>query len=732
MLIRNRAWPHKAGIAALVWAAILSLVSFAVHEIETGEWIWAWPDHVLADIQPELGLAYTASTKRMDLSSHEQPSRAVIVEDGRVLGPANAQHADIRTLGRGRFSFWHDYVYLSASDSSDPRTNGRRYAFRSPPIAAHTARVVYGLTLAVDIAAAVILLALGARPLTTLAKRGAGWPPAFFRFLGRHQLSLAVGLFLLLVIANRAFYFLDFPVPAIHPDSVGYFGAAEQIGNGTWPNFGNRPPVYPLLLKSVFAISDRVSALVVAQTVMSVLASMLLIVAVHRWTPGMAIPAAVVSALFLFGFTTIEHDTAMLSESPYASFLMISFATLLIGLRSASPGWLAAASAAMALAILTRPAGIFLEVSYVIVVAWLFYTRFSRRATIAYLTPFPVILLLMCTYNWRVVGVFATTTWGEANFAGATLLAWQTDPDYPPEINRSVEQIQAVIQKRYVATGKDPSLLETSWNVEALRPIFLEGFNWEALRIAVRLGGRYETTARGWIRRISFDAIRKKPHIYAKFVATQLFYYFEPTEDYDFRAYLRNRAWALYVDDKFTPGLGAPLHIRMAKEFATSSPPSAIVVTNTDVKAPIDLANRVIVSPTRAWRVYDFTHRARAQLYDTWLWPLAALVALLSSIVVLYRTRLRHHGAFAVFILTISTLGACLVVSLVEYSQPRYSYPMEWAYGIAAVLLPALWLRSGRTTDRPQCADLVGQPRGGVGDDARAPVGHLASRPDSC
>ena len=50
------------------------------------------------------------------------------------------------------------------------------------------------------------------------------------------------------------------------------------------------------------------------------------------------------------------------------------------------------------------------------------------------------------------------------------------------------------------------------------------------------------------------------------------------------------------------------------------------------------------------------------------------------------------------FIVAVSALGASLVVSLVEYSQPRYSYPMEWAYGVCAVLLPLLFVRSMQDT----------------------------------
>ena len=81
----------------------------------------------LRDIQSETGLCSIAKVPGSILSDRESASRLVIFEDGHPLGPAHASHADIRQLGGGRFSHWGDQVYFSASDGSDPRTNGRRY-----------------------------------------------------------------------------------------------------------------------------------------------------------------------------------------------------------------------------------------------------------------------------------------------------------------------------------------------------------------------------------------------------------------------------------------------------------------------------------------------------------------------------------------------------------------------------------------------------------------------------
>jgi SAM-dependent methyltransferase len=82
----------------------------------------------LSQCQPESGFAFMARTNRPALSAHARPSSARVLEDGRPLpGPANALHDDIRQIGRGCFSFWHDYLYFAASDNTDPRTNGRSY-----------------------------------------------------------------------------------------------------------------------------------------------------------------------------------------------------------------------------------------------------------------------------------------------------------------------------------------------------------------------------------------------------------------------------------------------------------------------------------------------------------------------------------------------------------------------------------------------------------------------------
>jgi len=52
-----------------------------------------------------------------------------LFENGKELGAAHASHGDIRSIGKGQFSHWGTSLIFSASDNTDPRTNGRSYTY---------------------------------------------------------------------------------------------------------------------------------------------------------------------------------------------------------------------------------------------------------------------------------------------------------------------------------------------------------------------------------------------------------------------------------------------------------------------------------------------------------------------------------------------------------------------------------------------------------------------------
>jgi hypothetical protein len=77
------------------------------------------------------GFAYVAAAPsledRSDTGAAASRSNFFVCENGNRLGPAHSVHSDIATIGKGRFSHWASAFIFSASDNSDPNTNGRRY-----------------------------------------------------------------------------------------------------------------------------------------------------------------------------------------------------------------------------------------------------------------------------------------------------------------------------------------------------------------------------------------------------------------------------------------------------------------------------------------------------------------------------------------------------------------------------------------------------------------------------
>ncbi len=84
------------------------------------------------------GFAYTMGGSfgtPADSSSFPTRSTLRLFENGVEIGPAHSLHADIRNLGAGRFSHWastdgsNEALRFSATNNTDPRTNGRSYAY---------------------------------------------------------------------------------------------------------------------------------------------------------------------------------------------------------------------------------------------------------------------------------------------------------------------------------------------------------------------------------------------------------------------------------------------------------------------------------------------------------------------------------------------------------------------------------------------------------------------------
>ena len=123
-------------ISAVAVCALLAILKRAVDVTPTGalvvtlyppyanEAAMAWrAQHILPFDRNALA-RYPADDPTVERGN----SPVMIYEDGKRLGPAHSNFADISKLGHGRFSYWTGQGFVfSTSDGSDPNSNGRRY-----------------------------------------------------------------------------------------------------------------------------------------------------------------------------------------------------------------------------------------------------------------------------------------------------------------------------------------------------------------------------------------------------------------------------------------------------------------------------------------------------------------------------------------------------------------------------------------------------------------------------
>ncbi|SKB48093.1 Pectate lyase [Sphingobacterium nematocida] len=64
-----------------------------------------------------------------DTNDKPTASTVRVFENGVEIGPSHSVHQEIRNLGKGRFSHKSGFLFLSASDNSDPRTNRKKYTY---------------------------------------------------------------------------------------------------------------------------------------------------------------------------------------------------------------------------------------------------------------------------------------------------------------------------------------------------------------------------------------------------------------------------------------------------------------------------------------------------------------------------------------------------------------------------------------------------------------------------
>jgi hypothetical protein len=179
---------------------------------------------------------------RWDYQSAPYRSDTRLLENDQELGPAHSIHAEIRTIGRGRFSHWYGDFRFSTSDNSNPLLNGRRYTI----VASRTIPTVLAkFSLAWLLLTSVLVLPRRIYGAIRIRVAKAGGPIPWLKGIAR------ITCIFLAASANAIYWLATIPPTWAGGDSVVLM--LYGINENCIPHY---PPLYPLFTRTVnFAVN---------------------------------------------------------------------------------------------------------------------------------------------------------------------------------------------------------------------------------------------------------------------------------------------------------------------------------------------------------------------------------------------------------------------------------------------------------------------------------------------
>lgn len=660
--------PYLIGVSAFLLAVAL-LVLF-LHPL--GILPLSWQNTPLTQKGPIQGHAVGSWSTTAGIA----PEGVQILENGQPLLHGFSSLAQIVEQGRGRYLITPKLAIYSASDNSNPMTNGRVYTLRQPAF-------LDGRLVAAGQAAAAVGLLLGLllfrKPLCS----------------GRRPLWIGWGVILVIFGFTRLPFITTYYLPEVITDSHGFLRAIDSIEHGSWPLFDSRTAGYPLFLALFFAVTHSIQFITALQIVVTLLAFLLLIFAVFRVAPRLTLPVALLMSAAALHPNAIRYELSILSDSLFAAVLVCVFAALLLAIKTRSTPWMAITSAAMGLAILIRPAGLFLVIIWLLLLGFVFWNRYSRRCQLALMAPILVLLLAASSYNRVTTGTFGLTFFGGANIAGATALYWEEDDSFSPELNDFVRTVQQRISPQVRAT------FTSTRDTKVVAQIINDHYNHWVWEVIIPTLNRHPLMAGvppqqiwavgdGYLQQVSRAAIRQHPDRYLKFVMAELHAFFSGwSQAPNLLQKVANAA--AEIDEKAGKLKASKFKRVFDQEVAASLQKPQFVLLSQDISSAVlnrSMERYRIISGWNQQIVLRFSN----------LWTVAYFSVFAISVVLMVRRRFSDPDSFLLFLLCSSTFGAALLVALCEQALTRYSYPMVSAMLLSLGLAPLLWGRGGSGT----------------------------------
>lgn len=488
----------------------------------------------------------------------------------------------------------------------------------------------------------------------------------FNLILGRHPLTLmSIVLFTCSFLLAKYWIIFIFPDPEFMRDAVRYMNIARDILDLSPPSFFIRGPGFPLFQASILFFSETFHAIVIAHVLCAWLSSLALITSFGLDRDWLSIPIAATLGLFYFLNVTSLHETLLYSESFFTSLTIFTFSCLLFFVAKMNPRRAILLSLSAGFMIWTRINSIYILGILGILCLHLLWNRHPKHLVLCLLIPCLSMLGLLTAYNgWRE-DLATLSPAGGFNMFGPGMANWRTSSDFPDDLNQRIRK----------ATEKIPShdlkVMRESWDVEKIWQAYQD--NWSPSRY-----GSFSITSRDYqeyYKEMGTRAIIESPMTYLRFVYAMAVKHF-----------------FLYPKEDTIRHLYAHFYrrVRNLEERNDDNSFASYRQLLYEPKNISDFKEKPLLGFIHPY--YDFLSVYIVVL--PWMrngaWPWIWISSSLAMLVIVIRQRFRNPLGLVYLSIALAPLASGAIVSAVEVTVLRYSYPLEFVYYISPILLISL------------------------------------------
>lgn len=493
-------------------------------------------------------------------------------------------------------------------------------------------------------------------------------------WFGKHGVILLA--FLLVIVfwtVPRAAYFIDYPVPILQNDSPSYMQPVNQMFSGAWPDFSIRSPGYPVFLCLCRLISNSFITVVIIQNILSLCSALFFVGCVHQSHPNLVLAAAIVMGAWVILPALSVYDNVVLSESIFASSIVLCLGFLLKALYSGKCRHYLLASTLAGYVFLVRPNGIFMLAPILVVALHLVVTRVSWRAVLALILPMPVIVLSLLLYNAIKIDLFETSIMGVLIKYGMTSTYWETSDKFPAEINSAILRYREEIpekEREVLCRSWKPAELYDLYNKYGAKACYLyQGIRFDLF--AYDQNGQLRANKTHWqlANDIAKVAIARHPGMYFKEVWCMGYVFFMDP----FKWYWRVRHYE-FIQNTY-------------QDFYRWNNLDWLLAPWTDLKLPagsklcickVADSTQLEVLPGRLQRMHLKYIKTIAPVFKTSAWVYVYLVVIVLNGLAILWTRFKDRDLIAGFALLVPHIASGILCALIASTIDRYVAPTWW------------------------------------------------------